>query len=130
MSLRSVSHPPLALFASHLTRALPGCPPGSKWKNTPSTPLQDGFTIQRTGSTDVPLRIILHLEHQPPRFKVAPELASVIACSEDTRANILAALWAYIKVNGLQDKEDRRKVNLDARLKRVSTPFLVSIFLR
>jgi len=32
---------------------------------------------------------------------------------------ILKKLWAYIKKNGLQDKNNRRNINADAKLKSV-----------
>lgn len=73
----------------------------------------------RNGSKDVPIRIVMHLDHTPQRFKVVPELAGVLDIQEETRVGILGALWSYIKINNLQDKDDRKKINADANLKKV-----------
>ena len=73
----------------------------------------------RNGSTDVPVRIVMHLDHQPPRFKVISDLAAVLDIQEETRVGILGALWSYIKIHNLQDKDDRKKINADAKLKKV-----------
>jgi SWI/SNF-related matrix-associated actin-dependent regulator of chromatin subfamily D len=39
---------------------------------------------------------------------------------EETRTGIITALWHYIKVNGLQDKVDRKIIRPDAKLRPVS----------
>lgn len=46
----------------------------TKWPRTqPATPL-DGFTVRRTGDQPTKIRVIMHLEHFPEQYKVAPEL--------------------------------------------------------
>ncbi|CED83878.1 SWI/SNF transcription activation complex subunit [Phaffia rhodozyma] len=87
-----------------------------EWYKPPSHPHQDGFTIQRPlspshdSSEGLPCRILMQLDYDPPRFKVLPQLADLIDIKEDTKASVLQAVWNYIKIKGLQDKDDRRRV--------------------
>lgn len=69
----------------------------------------------------VKARVILHLEHQPEHFKVAPPLADIIGVREDTRVGVVAAFWNYIKLNGLQDKVHPTTIKLDQKLMQVRT---------
>ena len=48
-----------------------------------------------------------------------PTLAAVVGGGEKTRADITKAIWAYVKENGLQDDQDRRKINADDKLRKV-----------
>ena len=41
---------------------------------------------------------------------------------EESRINVIHALWNYIKINGLQDKVDRRTVRTNDELRAVSSP--------
>ena len=83
-----------------------------------ATPL-DGFTVTRTGDIPTVLRISIHLNHYPERIKLAPHLAAVLGIHEDTRNNILGAFWHYVKAHGLQDKNDRKLIRMDDRLKAI-----------
>jgi SWI/SNF-related matrix-associated actin-dependent regulator of chromatin subfamily D len=51
--------------------------------------------------------------------KLSPPLANILDMEMDTTANIIMALWQYIKLNGLQDTEDKRYINCDEMLERV-----------
>ena len=46
--------------------------------------------------------------------------ASVLGIKEDSRIGIIQTLWNYIKLQGLQDKVDRRVIRADERLRPVS----------
>lgn len=83
-----------------------------------ATPL-DGFTITRTGDVPTSLRITINVNHIPERIKLSPQLAPVLGIQEDIKANILGAFWHYVKANSLQDKNDRKLIWLDDRLKAV-----------
>jgi len=52
-------------------------------------------------------------------MKVSPELAAVVGEGPMPRSEVVKKLWAYIKKNGLQDKENRRNINADENLKAV-----------
>ncbi|KAF8514419.1 SWI/SNF complex 60 kDa subunit [Hysterangium stoloniferum] len=80
-------------------------------------PDQDGFEIQRRGDVSVMARVLLHLKRTPERYKLAEPLAEILDIKEDTHTGIITALWHYIKVNGLQDKVDRKIIRPDAKLK-------------
>lgn len=97
-------------------------PPG----DTSATPSADnpmeglnGFVLTRTGDVPTRLRVAIHLNHNPERIKVNAPLAAIIGIYEDTRPNILGAFWHYVKSNGLQDKNDRKLIKLDERLRTV-----------
>ena len=44
-------------------------------------------------------------------------LAAVVGNKPQPRTEITKKMWDYIKANGLQDSEDRRQINADAKLK-------------
>ncbi|KAF9463399.1 SWI/SNF complex protein [Collybia nuda] len=90
-----------------------------EWPRAPGhhNPSLDGFTIRRTGDLPTKVRLILYLVHFPDQFKVLPELASVLNIKEDSRIGVIQALWNYIKIQGLQDKVDRRLVRADDKLR-------------
>ncbi|KIM55127.1 hypothetical protein SCLCIDRAFT_30560 [Scleroderma citrinum Foug A] len=82
-----------------------------------SQPALDGFTIRRTGDQPTRIRVLIHLEQNPEQYKVSPELGYVLGIKEDSRIGVIQALWNYIKINGLQDKVDRRKIKADDYLR-------------
>lgn len=100
-----------------------------QWIKPVGFPEQDGFTIMRPGSTDVPCRILIHLDHNPARYRCMPELERMVGVKEETRTGFLGLLWGYIKEKGLQDKEDRTKINADANLRQVRKPLQASLSL-
>jgi len=69
--------------------------------------------VKRRGDQPVQAKVHIHLQHTPDRFALSPELSRVLDITEDTRSNILSALWTYIKLNGLQDKVDRKNIRKD-----------------
>jgi SWI/SNF-related matrix-associated actin-dependent regulator of chromatin subfamily D len=79
----------------------------------------NGFALTRHGDVPTRLRVSLHLNHNPERVKVNGQLAAIIGMYEDTRPNVLNAFWHYVKSNGLQDKNDRKLIKLDDRLRGV-----------
>lgn len=48
--------------------------------------------------------------------------ANVLGIKEDSRTGVIQALWNYIKIQGLQDKVDRRLVRADEKLRPVRNP--------
>lgn len=50
---------------------------------------------------------------------VSPELAEVVGSEPVPRTQIIKKIWDYIKQNDLQDKENRRMINADEKLKTV-----------
>ncbi|KIJ64303.1 hypothetical protein HYDPIDRAFT_112289 [Hydnomerulius pinastri MD-312] len=80
-------------------------------------PPLDGFTIRRTGDQPTRIRMLMHLEQSPEQYKLSPELAHILAIKEESRIGVIQALWNYIKMNGLQDKVDRRRIRADDYLR-------------
>ncbi|KAF9971687.1 SWI SNF, matrix associated, actin dependent regulator of chromatin, sub d, member 1 [Actinomortierella ambigua] len=87
-----------------------------EWHKSPNQSDVDGFEIKRHGDENVKVKIILHIDHTPERFKLSPELAEVLALDVETRPGIMLALWQYIKFHQLQDAEDKRLINCDQKL--------------
>lgn len=80
-------------------------------------PLMDGFTVRRTGDSATTIRVVIYLDHYPEQFKVAPELGNILGIKEESRLGAVQALWNYIKINGLQDKADKRMVHANTELR-------------
>jgi SWI/SNF-related matrix-associated actin-dependent regulator of chromatin subfamily D len=57
------------------------------------------------------------LENFPEQYKVLPELGTVLGIKEESRLGVVQTLWNYIKVQGLQDKVDRRLIRADDKLR-------------
>ncbi|GJJ72767.1 SWI/SNF-related matrix-associated actin-dependent regulator of chromatin subfamily D [Entomortierella parvispora] len=87
-----------------------------EWHKSPTQADVDGFEIKRHGDENVKVKVILHLDNSPERFKLSPELADVLAIDVETRPGIMMALWQYIKFHQLQDPEDKRNINCDQKL--------------
>ncbi len=50
---------------------------------------------------------------------ITPQLTEVVGKGPLPRTEIIKKIWDYIKANNLQDKENRRMINADDRLKAV-----------
>jgi chromatin remodeling complex protein RSC6 len=46
----------------------------------------------------------------------SPALAAVIGSKPSARTEIVKKIWDYIKKNGLQDKTNKRMINVDSKL--------------
>ncbi|KAF9528814.1 SWI/SNF complex 60 kDa subunit [Crepidotus variabilis] len=90
-----------------------------EWPQAPghNNPVLDGFTVRRTGDTPTKIRVVMHLEHFPEQYRVLPELGTVLGIKEGSRIEVIQTLWNYIKLQGLQDKVDRRQIRADDKLR-------------
>ena len=81
------------------------------------------------------------MENFPEQYKVLPELGisdyhstrymipcllliylgTVLGIKEESRLGVVQTLWNYIKVQGLQDKVDRRLIRADDKLRPVGS---------
>ncbi len=59
---------------------------------------------------------------------VSPQLEEVIGKGPLTRAQVTKKVWDYIKANGLQDSQDKRQINPDAKLGAVIGNAQISMF--
>jgi chromatin remodeling complex protein RSC6 len=55
-------------------------------------------------------------------------LAAVVGSSPMPRTEVTKKLWAYIKRNGLQDKNNRRNINADDKLRPIFGKAQLSMF--
>ncbi|KAG0349287.1 SWI SNF, matrix associated, actin dependent regulator of chromatin, sub d, member 1 [Podila humilis] len=87
-----------------------------EWHKSPNVADVDGFEVKRHGDENVKVKVILHVDNSPERFKLSQELADVLAVDVETRPGIMLALWQYIKFHQLQDPEDKRNIICDPKL--------------
>ncbi len=59
------------------------------------------------------------MAHSPERYKVLAPLSELISVREGSRAEIMAAMWQFIKTAGAQDKEDSTLVRPVGGLEKV-----------
>eukprot|EP00826_Nyctotherus_ovalis_P001385 TRINITY_DN1020_c0_g2_i6.p3 TRINITY_DN1020_c0_g2~~TRINITY_DN1020_c0_g2_i6.p3 ORF type:complete len:187 (-),score=52.24 TRINITY_DN1020_c0_g2_i6:1235-1795(-) len=96
--------------------------PNLEWnRDTHSKELgeKDGIEILREGNKELNLTILIYINHSPKQYKVKPELSSIIGIKQCTRLQAISALWEYIKINRLQDQQDRQIVNCNKELQAV-----------
>eukprot|EP01017_Pseudomicrothorax_dubius_P022715 TRINITY_DN24549_c0_g1_i2.p1 TRINITY_DN24549_c0_g1~~TRINITY_DN24549_c0_g1_i2.p1 ORF type:complete len:417 (-),score=80.86 TRINITY_DN24549_c0_g1_i2:36-1286(-) len=88
------------------------------WKRSASSQTQDfeALEIRKMGNRETTVKIFLHIHQNPPKYKLTSKLESILGLGECTRVQTLVALWEYIKMNRLQDKEHRNLINNDAAL--------------
>ena len=76
----------------------------------------DGIEIKRSGFGEGEIKIVLHIDHKPPHYKLSNELSAFLGTSEESKENILQAIWEYISLYKLQDSEEKKFINNDAAL--------------
>jgi len=52
-------------------------------------------------------------------MQVSDDLAEVVGSGPMPRSEVVKALWVYIKKHNLQDPQNKRNINADAKLKKV-----------
>lgn len=52
-------------------------------------------------------------------MNISPDLAEVVGKGPMPRSEVVKGLWVYIKKHGLQDAQNKRNINADAKLKKV-----------
>ncbi|KAF1565761.1 UNVERIFIED_CONTAM: Brahma-associated protein of 60 kDa, partial [Eudyptes robustus] len=87
-----------------------------EWHRTPTTNETDGFQVKRPGDRDVSCTILLLLDYNPMKFKLAPKLAKLLGVAMESRPKIIELLWQYVKAHKLQDAADRDVINCDSYL--------------
>lgn len=61
-------------------------------------------------------------------LKLTPELEAVVGKGPLPRTEVTKLLWAYIKKNNCQDKNDKRSINPDEKLSKVLGKKQLSMF--
>jgi len=83
----------------------------------------DSLEFERKSDENINCTINLFRDESPERYKLSKELADLVDTEEDDRTSVLAAIWEYIKVNGLQQEEEKRSIAKDDKLRAVRPPF-------
>ncbi|KAF2757807.1 hypothetical protein EJ05DRAFT_477023 [Pseudovirgaria hyperparasitica] len=79
----------------------------------------DSLEFERKSDENINVTVNLVRDDQPERFRLSKPLAELLDTEEDERANVMMGIWNYIKAQNLQEDEDTRRVQCDARLKAV-----------
>ncbi|XP_042199221.1 SWI/SNF-related matrix-associated actin-dependent regulator of chromatin subfamily D member 2 isoform X2 [Callorhinchus milii] len=90
-----------------------------EWHRMPTTQETDGFQVKRPGDVNVKCTLLLMLDHQPPQYKLDARLARLLGVHTQTRANIMQALWLYIKKNKMQDSHEKEYINCNRYFKQI-----------
>ncbi|KAE8575246.1 hypothetical protein XENTR_v10003780 [Xenopus tropicalis] len=90
-----------------------------EWHRMATTQETDGFQVKRPGDVNVKCTLLLMLDHQPPQYKLDPRLARLLGVHTQTRANIMQALWLYIKTNKLQDSHEKEHINCNRYFRQI-----------
>ena len=80
----------------------------------------DGFELRGRapkGTREATIRIEMNGDRE--RYKVASDLAELIAAPYATRKRTIAELWTYFTVNGLVEEDDASQVTVDAPMRAV-----------
>ena len=97
--------------------------PASQWQPTSSSAPTSGFSFTRSSTSSTPLTISLYLAQHPTRYRLSPDLSSLLDLTSETRPAILERLWLYIQREKLIDVSGRagenKGIKLDERLKRI-----------
>lgn len=59
---------------------------------------------------------------------LSPQLQAVVGGAKMSRPQVVKQIWAYIKLNGLQDPNDKRKLRCDAKLQALFKKLVVGMF--
>ncbi|XP_075703109.1 SWI/SNF-related matrix-associated actin-dependent regulator of chromatin subfamily D member 2 isoform X1 [Rhinoderma darwinii] len=90
-----------------------------EWHRMATTQETDGFQVKRPGDVNVKCTLLLMLDHQPPQYKLDTRLARLLGVHTQTRANIMQALWLYIKNNKLQDSHEKEYINCNRYFRQI-----------
>ncbi|KAF3917470.1 hypothetical protein ABW21_db0209358 [Orbilia brochopaga] len=85
----------------------------------PQTQEFDGFEFERKLEMSALCTIQLVRDDQPERFRLSRELQAVLDTAEDTRPGIMLGIWEYAHLHNLQDRDERRSISCDDRLKKI-----------
>jgi len=91
-----------------------------EWKKQPNANELDVFHFQRKCDENINISINLTRDEQPERYRLSSVLASTLDMEEGDRAEVVMAIWEYIRCFNLQEDEDKRSVRCDEQLRQAS----------
>ena len=83
----------------------------------------DSLTFERKGDENINCTINLERDEHPVRYALSKPLSEIVDSEEATRAQVVSALWMYIKAMGLQRDDEKRAIQCDETLRAVSSSF-------
>jgi SWI/SNF-related matrix-associated actin-dependent regulator of chromatin subfamily D len=92
--------------------------------NLPNAADFDQLEFKRGGDENANITINLFRDENPERFQLSPALAGILDTTEATRAEAVMGIWDYIRAMGLEEDEEKREFDIDARLRAVRATFL------
>ena len=97
-------------------------------QNPPNAADFDQLEFKRGGDENTNITINLFRDENPERFQLSPALAEILDTNEATRAEAVMGIWDYVRVMGLQEDDEKRQFDCDARLRAVSKLCLYLIY--
>ncbi|KAG8628965.1 hypothetical protein KVT40_002830 [Elsinoe batatas] len=79
----------------------------------------DTLEFTRKGDEEINITISLFRDHQPPRYKLSPPLASLLCLTEADTATVLGAIWDYVRHHQLQEDDEHRRFICDDSLRSI-----------
>lgn len=79
----------------------------------------DYMQFERMADENTNITICLTRDEQPERYRLSEALADTLCMQEADRAEVVMALWDYVRFMGLQEDEERRIIRCDDDLKRI-----------
>ncbi|CAK7202271.1 SWI/SNF and RSC complex subunit Ssr3 [Sporothrix eucalyptigena] len=95
--------------------------PEQRPPNAPPAPVPefDELTFKRPGDDNVNIIINLYRYEEPERFELDEILADIVDMTEATRAEAVMGLFEYIRLQNLQEDEEKRNFRCDDLLRKL-----------
>lgn len=90
-----------------------------EWKKQPNSKPLDVIAFTRKCDENVNININLVRDEQPERYRLSHALAQALDIEEADRAEVVMAIWEYVKCFNLQEDEEKRAVRCDDQLRHV-----------
>lgn len=91
-----------------------------EWKKQANAKDIDMIHFQRKLDENINVTINFTRDEQPERYRLSHVLQSTLDMEEGDRAEVVMAIWEYIKCFNLQEDEDKRAIRCDDQLRQVS----------
>ena len=83
----------------------------------------DTLEFERKSDENINCRISFYRdEHQwAEKHLLSKPLSELLDTTEDDRTSIMMGIWEYVRINGLQQDEEKRQIHCDERMRAVSS---------
>lgn len=104
--------------------------PVSKTAPAPIQPEFDAIEFERKLDLNAQCIIKIVRDDQPERFKLSPQLADLLDTQEDTKGGVVVGIWDYVMSHNLQERDEKRNIIPDEKLRAVSVPKTCSVYIK